>query len=102
MVECPNEGFETVYDEWLNVSHKVYNGVNKPYVGNLGSGSDYTAFLQLYGVSAADMRYVSMSVCRHPVCLSVSMCLYMCKQEQFIEKVENKYITVDPQFFIVI
>ena len=32
MVDCPNEGFDTVYDEWLNSSQKMYNNVSKPLI----------------------------------------------------------------------
>ena len=62
MVDCPNEGFDTMYDEWLNSSQKMYNNVSKPLISNLGSGSDFTTFLQTYGISASSMTYVSLSV----------------------------------------
>lgn len=61
MVQCPNEGFDTLYDEWLNTSKKHYNGVYKPNIGNLGSGSDFTGFLQLQGISSANLAYVHVS-----------------------------------------
>ncbi len=45
MVACPNPDFDTVYDEWLHYNSKEYNGVLKPEISELGSGSDFTTFL---------------------------------------------------------
>ena len=72
MVKCPNESFHTLYDEWLSVKPGFYNGVAKPFIGNLGSGSDFTAFLQLHGISSVSMAYVSghcvASLSEWPLC----------------------------------
>lgn len=59
MVKCPNESFHTLYDEWLSAKPGSYKGVTRPFIGNLGSGSDFTAFLQLHGISSVSMSYVS-------------------------------------------
>jgi N-acetylated-alpha-linked acidic dipeptidase len=42
---------DTVYDNWKNTS----NG--PPQIGVLGSGSDYTGFLQLLGITSADLGF---------------------------------------------
>ncbi|XP_044128515.1 putative N-acetylated-alpha-linked acidic dipeptidase isoform X1 [Bufo gargarizans] len=60
-VENPNPdevraGRRSVYDTWLKNGPSSHDP-NLPYVGNLGSGSDYSPFLQLLGVSAVDVRY---------------------------------------------
>ncbi|XP_063803909.1 putative N-acetylated-alpha-linked acidic dipeptidase isoform X2 [Pseudophryne corroboree] len=60
-VENPNPdevraGRKTVYDTWVKNLPSSYDP-NIPRVGDLGSGSDYSPFLQLLGVSAADVRY---------------------------------------------
>ena len=58
----PDEEGSTLYDDWLKESSKAYaNGVKKPKIGDLGSGSDFTAFLQLCGISCASLSYVSSS-----------------------------------------
>lgn len=59
MVKSENPGFDTVYDEWLYYTNTTYNGTLRPFVGDLGSGSDFTPFLQSYGISSASMTYVS-------------------------------------------
>ena len=59
-VKSPNTSFATVYDEWRSYMPGFYNGVAKPAIGNLGSGSDFTAFLQKQGISCASMSYVSL------------------------------------------
>jgi hypothetical protein len=61
-VSCPNEGFETVYDEWLNASMVDYGGEPRPQISSLGSGSDFTTFLQQQGISSVDFRYVCIHV----------------------------------------
>uniref|UniRef100_F7BEM7 glutamate carboxypeptidase II n=1 Tax=Ciona intestinalis TaxID=7719 RepID=F7BEM7_CIOIN len=58
-VQNPNEEEKkknrpTVYDTWL---HKNPNDHNLPFIRNLGSGSDYTTFLQRCGVASVDLRY---------------------------------------------
>jgi N-acetylated-alpha-linked acidic dipeptidase len=64
MVPSPKGG--TVYDQWRNVHHEgevVGPGFRPPavevgnntQVGDLGSGSDYTVFLQHIGVPSADL-----------------------------------------------
>ncbi|XP_066428520.1 putative N-acetylated-alpha-linked acidic dipeptidase [Eleutherodactylus coqui] len=60
-IENPNPdevraGRKSVYDTWLKNQPSSHDP-NIPRVGNLGSGSDYSPFLQLLGVSAADVRY---------------------------------------------
>ena len=57
-VSCPNEGFDTLYDEWLNISRKMYNDQYRPAVRNLASGSDFLPFLQLQGISGVEATYV--------------------------------------------
>ena len=63
MVKSENPGFDTVYDEWLYYSNKTYNGTLKPMVADLGSASDFTSFLQYYGISCTSMNYVSYRLC---------------------------------------
>ena len=60
-VSNPNEkekelGRPSVYDTWL---YKLpdENNSSKPFIRNLGSGSDYTMFVQRAGISSIDMRY---------------------------------------------
>ena len=49
-------GRSTVYDTWLhNMADHEISG--QPFVHNLGSGSDYTSFLQKSGVASVDIRY---------------------------------------------
>ena len=55
----PNSIFDTVYDEWLKAANASYKGVLMPLISDLGSGSDFTPFLQLQGISSASMGYVS-------------------------------------------
>lgn len=43
----------SVYDIWKNTSR------GHPAVGVLGSGSDYTGFLQLLGIASSDMGFAS-------------------------------------------
>ena len=60
-VQNPNyneimKGRPTVYDTWLhNIPDKTNRSV--PFVDNIGSGSDYTFFVQKAGVASADIRY---------------------------------------------
>ncbi|XP_068107993.1 putative N-acetylated-alpha-linked acidic dipeptidase [Hyperolius riggenbachi] len=60
-VENPNPaevqaGRRSVFDTWLKSTPSAHNP-SLPSVNNLGSGSDYTAFLQIAGVSAVDLFY---------------------------------------------
>ncbi|KAG8560818.1 hypothetical protein GDO81_015143 [Engystomops pustulosus] len=60
-VENPNPeevraGRKSVYDTWVK-NQPSSQDPNLPRVGELGSGSDYSSFLQILGVSAADVRY---------------------------------------------
>ena len=55
----PNSIFDTLYDEWLKAANASYKGVLMPLISDLGSGSDFTPFLQLQGISSASMGYVS-------------------------------------------
>ena len=57
-VPSPKEHFKTIYDEWLDATTGNYRGRSRPKISNLGSGSDYAPFLQLQGISSADIRYV--------------------------------------------
>ena len=57
-VPCPNEGYDTLYEEWLNNTRKMYKGEYRPTITGLGSGSDYAAFLQRLGVSSTDFIYL--------------------------------------------
>jgi len=57
----PNEeeikqGRLSVFDTWLHV-HPDDQSQNNPWVRMLGSGSDYTMFVQRAGVASIDMRY---------------------------------------------
>jgi len=61
-VASPDNAGSTLYDDWLKESSKTYaNGVQKPKIESLGSGSDFASFLQLYGISCTDIFYVSQS-----------------------------------------
>ncbi|XP_030070036.1 glutamate carboxypeptidase 2 isoform X2 [Microcaecilia unicolor] len=60
-VENPNpdeiaKGRRTVYDTWLANSPSAFNP-DLPYIGQLGSGSDYAPFLQNLGITSLDIRY---------------------------------------------
>ncbi|XP_053545574.1 glutamate carboxypeptidase 2-like [Bombina bombina] len=60
-VENPNPkevqaGRKTVYDTWL-ASLPSSHDATVPRVGDLGSASDYSSFLQIVGISAVDVRY---------------------------------------------
>lgn len=51
----------TVYDIWYLQSKQKYgSSLTQPYIGALGSGSDYTSFLCHYGVPSADMRFTTL------------------------------------------
>lgn len=51
-----NDGRPTVFDTWVH-RYPDANHPNKPRVGILGSGSDYTAFMHVLGVPSIDIRY---------------------------------------------
>jgi len=51
----PEGQTKTLYDGWLERSREQTAGVKTPPVGALGSGSDYTAFLDHIGVASMDM-----------------------------------------------
>ncbi|XP_063296558.1 N-acetylated-alpha-linked acidic dipeptidase 2-like [Pelobates fuscus] len=60
-VENPNPdevkaGRKTVFDTWVANLPSSYDPTI-PRIGNLGSGSDYSSFLQILGISSADVRY---------------------------------------------
>ena len=60
-IKSPNNpGHDTLYDEWLNFSPKDYDGILKPRIYGLGSGSDFTPFAQTVGISCAAATYVSL------------------------------------------
>lgn len=65
LVSCPNEDFSTVHDEWLNATTEYYLGSRRPLISNLGSGSDFTPFFQLHGITSASMSYVSSMVLKN-------------------------------------
>ena len=46
---------KTLYDGWLERSREQTPGVKAPPVGALGSGSDYTAFLDHVGIASIDI-----------------------------------------------
>jgi N-acetylated-alpha-linked acidic dipeptidase len=51
----PDGATKTLYDGWLERSREQTPGVEAPPVGALGSGSDYTAFLDHVGIASMDM-----------------------------------------------
>ncbi|XP_022097951.1 N-acetylated-alpha-linked acidic dipeptidase 2-like [Acanthaster planci] len=55
--DAPHPGhLATVYDTWLN--RRPWSDTNAvPYVLNIGSGSDYAAFMGVLGISSVDLRY---------------------------------------------
>nr|XP_015205974.1 PREDICTED: putative N-acetylated-alpha-linked acidic dipeptidase [Lepisosteus oculatus] len=60
-VENPNpeevaRGRKTVFDTWLANSPSHYDPA-LPQIDSIGSGSDYTAFLQIAGIPCTDIRY---------------------------------------------
>ncbi|KAM9294419.1 putative N-acetylated-alpha-linked acidic dipeptidase [Gastrophryne carolinensis] len=60
-VENPNPdevraGRKSVFDTWVKNMPSPYNS-SLPHVGGLGSGSDYSPFLQIVGISAVDVTY---------------------------------------------
>jgi N-acetylated-alpha-linked acidic dipeptidase len=44
----------SVYDSWL---HNSGDGARYPFVGTLGSGSDYVAFIDHVGIASMDIRF---------------------------------------------
>jgi len=58
-VKCPDPSFETLYDQWLARNPKVYEGIVKPNIFGIGSGSDFVSFIQTAGISSASSGYVS-------------------------------------------
>lgn len=56
------ESGSSVYDAWKNTSH------GHPAVGILGSGSDYTGFLQLLGIASSDMGFASSNAVYQCTC----------------------------------
>uniref|UniRef100_F6ZAX9 Glutamate carboxypeptidase 2 n=1 Tax=Ciona intestinalis TaxID=7719 RepID=F6ZAX9_CIOIN len=77
LVSNPNpaevsEGRSTVYDTWKHRSPSSSEDV--PSIGGLGSGSDYTAFLQVLGIASVDLRHTydrSIGLASYPVYHSV-------------------------------
>ena len=51
----PPGATKTLYDGWLERARETTPGVKAPAVGALGSGSDYTAFLDHVGIASLDM-----------------------------------------------
>jgi N-acetylated-alpha-linked acidic dipeptidase len=51
----PAGATRTLYDGWLERTREETPGVKAPAVGALGSGSDYTAFLDHVGIASMDM-----------------------------------------------
>jgi N-acetylated-alpha-linked acidic dipeptidase len=51
----PAGATRTLYDGWLERTREETPGVKTPVVGALGSGSDYTAFLDHVGIASMDM-----------------------------------------------
>ncbi len=51
----PESGGKTLYDGWLERSREQAPAATTPPVGALGSGSDYTAFLDHVGIPSMDM-----------------------------------------------
>jgi len=51
----PAGATRTLYDGWLERSREQAASVKTPTVGALGSGSDYTAFLDHVGIASVDM-----------------------------------------------
>jgi len=82
-VASPDNAGSTLYDDWLKESSKIYaNGVKKPKIGDLGSGSDFTAFLQLCGISSTSMAYVSgfimVEIVEYYIGFNVLSAIYCC------------------------
>lgn len=69
ITKCPNQTFDTVYDEWLH--YQPDSTKTNPQVNDLGSGSDYTSFLQGLGITCADMNYRYFDSIGYPVYHSV-------------------------------
>ena len=63
------QGRSTVYDTWL-YNMPDSNVPDQPHVPPVGSGSDFTQFLQLSGVAAMDIRYnfdSKLNISQYPV-----------------------------------
>ncbi|ORE09673.1 Zn-dependent exopeptidase [Rhizopus microsporus var. microsporus] len=56
LIPDPRTG-KSVYDAWLERSKATNGPVEKPTVGVLGSGSDFTAFLDHVGIPSIDMSF---------------------------------------------
>ncbi|XP_077996989.1 N-acetylated-alpha-linked acidic dipeptidase 2-like [Glandiceps talaboti] len=86
-IKDPNDMTKTVYQNWLEKVPKEGEAV--PYIGNLGSGSDYAPFMNTLGVSSMDLRYdydQALGISSYP--------LYHSMYETF-HLMEN---TLDPDF----
>ncbi|XP_072045881.1 glutamate carboxypeptidase 2-like [Amphiura filiformis] len=74
----------TVYDTWKERSLAGLNPDGTPFIGSLGSGSDYAPFLQLGGISAVDLSYVHDSntyrIAGYPCYHSVYETFYLVEQ----------------------
>jgi N-acetylated-alpha-linked acidic dipeptidase len=53
--EVPSPAGGTVFDQWKNAEDRDQHPVGEAQVGDLGSGSDYTPFLQHAGVPSTDI-----------------------------------------------
>lgn len=56
LIPDPRTG-KSVYDVWLERSRATGGPVDKPTVGVLGSGSDFTAFLDHVGIPSIDLSF---------------------------------------------
>jgi N-acetylated-alpha-linked acidic dipeptidase len=56
----------TIHDNWKNTSN------DHAEIGHLGSGSDYTAFLQLYGIASLDLGFRPRTAVYHCTAVSIA------------------------------
>ena len=60
LVDSPDGDYKNLYDFWIKTVNKYANSsYSKPPVIPIGSGSDYTAFLNEIGVSSVDFAFGS-------------------------------------------
>lgn len=55
-VEDPRTG-NTVYEAWAELTNRTRTPSPKPFVGQLGSGSDFVPFLDHLGIASISMAF---------------------------------------------
>jgi N-acetylated-alpha-linked acidic dipeptidase len=82
-LDVPWPGYSSLYDAW-----SAQSGGATPQLGRLGSGSDYTAYLDRYGVPGADVGASTPSGNYHCACDNPYM------EDQFIDPTYEWHVGV--------